>query len=100
MKRALLVLLLCTACTPLQLRFNKPEGPPEYVQGFDDGCESGIAVDGDFWLKITHHLKKDPNYMNDQNYTRGWNEGFSFCRGYYGSLKKHGPVGDSGWFGY
>ena len=68
----LLVSLMLVGCTgaggsfdiskPVSLNLEPPEGPPEYRQGWADGCESGINVyNADFYkLLKTHKFKQDP----------------------------------------
>lgn len=97
-KIALASLLLTTACKPVQLYFNVPDGPEEYVHGFEDGCDTAVAAKGDFYQKLFYKLKRDANMLDNELYKRGWNEGYSFCGAYYSSLKENGPVGSGGWF--
>lgn len=94
----LLTVIALSGCKPLQLYTNVPEGPDEYVHGYEDGCDTAVSVSGDFWHKMFYGLTKDPAMTDNNLYKQGWNEGFAFCRGYYSSLKSEGGVfGEKGW---
>lgn len=86
-----------TGCMPLQLYTNRPEGPPEYTHGYDDGCKTGVAKEGDFWHKMFYGMTKDPEMFNNALYKQGWNEGYVFCGGYYSSLRDDDVFGQKGW---
>ena len=85
---ALTLALLTTSCKPLPFYWITPEGPPEYVQGFEDGCDSGVAAAGGIWYKWIYKFKKDPTKLNNGLYKQGWNEGFSYCRFNLNSTQK------------
>ncbi|MCC7259517.1 MAG: hypothetical protein IT567_00620 [Alphaproteobacteria bacterium] len=99
---AMILVLGLAACKPIQLNYVGPrEGPEEYLEGYDDGCDSAVAVEGDFWQKMFYGHVKDPDMAEDKLYKNGWNEGYSYCRSYMGSLKSGGgPIGEDSWFGY
>ena len=92
---ALLALLLAAcAAPPLAPPPNKPEAPaaaqqrrekasrptynltgypPAVREGYIDGCESA---------KKTQYARKDAKRMDaDPQYSMGWNDGFSICKG-------------------
>jgi hypothetical protein len=92
---ALLALLLAAcAAPPLAPPPNKPEAPaaaqqrrekasrptynltgypPAVREGYIDGCESA---------KKTQYARKDARRMDsDPQYSMGWNDGFSICKG-------------------
>ena len=83
MKRALVlaVLLLGTAsCRPMELYFVKPQGPPEYQLGWQDGCDTGISADAGYVAKMMYGFNKRPELGSSEEYKQGWNEGFTYCR--------------------
>ncbi len=89
--RTLLILLFASslsACKPLALYMTNVEGPPEYVAGYEDGCDSGISAGGTIMQRITHPFKKDPEKLDNSLYKMGWNEGFSYCRFYVSAPAK------------
>lgn len=72
--------LLLSACKPIQFYMLNVEGPPEYVQGFEDGCDSGVSSGGSLLQRWFNPYKKDPEKLENALYKMGWNEGFSYCR--------------------
>ncbi|MBN8530759.1 MAG: hypothetical protein J0L97_02710 [Alphaproteobacteria bacterium] len=87
----LLLTLMLGGCTmyPLPLYWNKPEGPPEFRQGYWDGCDTGMASGSSSYAsKIFFRYKKDPNFLDNPLYNKGWTEGITYCRFYIGTLEK------------
>lgn len=83
MKRAfilLLGLLSLSACRPMWTLTVDPSGPPEYKLGWEDGCDSGMSAEGNYYYKLTFGFKKRPEMASNDQYKQGWNEGFSYCR--------------------
>ena len=86
MKRRIALLscaLIATAlssCRPFWLNTVTPDGPPEYVLGWEDGCDTGLSAEGDWSYKVTYGFKKRPEMAANDQYKQGWNEGFSYCR--------------------
>ncbi len=104
MHRALPVLALMLAligCTgkdgrfdlrkPVTLSFDPPPGPPEYRQGWSDGCESGsMAYSGTFYkLARSFDLRQDPKLRDNKVYYRAWKDAFLFCAMYWESEKRN-----------
>lgn len=76
------------ACRPLLMQSIAPSGPPEYRLGWEDGCDSGVsAEDSSGIYKWTLGFKKRPEMAGQEQYKSGWNEGFSYCRFSYASIK-------------
>ena len=48
-----------------------------YAEGYADGCASGKEAAGGLFAEA---LKDASRYGADDQYTRGWNEGFEECR--------------------
>ncbi len=81
-KSSLLVisLLLTSSCRPVWLNTIDPPGPPEYQLGWEDGCDTGLGAEGEWYYKLMYGFKKRPEMAANDQYKQGWNEGFTFCR--------------------
>ena len=55
-----------------------PEGSKEFQKGYTDGCKTGLLCSGDIHKKWTRDKKR---YATDEEYKRGWEEGFFKCIG-------------------
>jgi len=74
-------LLIMTSCRPSSLWFISPEGPPEFQLGWEDGCDTGLsAQDKDAFYSLIYGYKKRPEMLDNDWYTKGWSEGFQYCR--------------------
>lgn len=73
-------LVVLGGCRPTELYFVKPQGPPEYQLGWQDGCDSGLSAQGGIMNKMLYGFKKRPELGNSEQYKQGWNEGFTYCR--------------------
>jgi len=83
MKKQLIIsglLLLTCGCRPLYLNTVDPTGPPEYQLGWEDGCDSGLSAEGEWYYKVMYGFKKRPEMASNDQYKQGWNEGFTYCR--------------------
>lgn len=72
--------LLLSGCRPLSLYVDGPSGPPEYKLGWEDGCDTGLSVEGGMVGKAAFGFKKRPELGDNELYKTAWNEGFSYCR--------------------
>lgn len=82
-KRLLTLCLLAIAasgCRPLILQTIDPSGPPEYQLGWEDGCDTGLSAEGEWYYKMMYGFKKRAEMAANDQYKQGWNEGFSYCR--------------------
>ncbi len=75
-------MLLClSGCRPVELWWSRPEGPPEYTAGWEDGCDTGLsAQDSGYMYRAVYGYKRRPEMMDNEQYKNGWTEGFSYCR--------------------
>ncbi|MEM7617655.1 MAG: hypothetical protein AAF195_04670 [Pseudomonadota bacterium] len=83
--------------------FPPVKGPPEYVKGWQDGCETGKLSTGNGVYKALHNVKFDPNLMRYRNYSKAWIIGQKYCGYYSKSYLEMGMLdygSDSGLFGY
>ncbi len=76
------VILFLASCKPITLYFQQPEGPPEYVQGWNDGCETGLSLSNNTWQRMTYSFKRDPTMLDDPYYRAAWTEAQAYCRMY------------------
>jgi len=80
-----------TACTgkdgafdirkPYSLDLTPPEGPPEYEQGWTDGCESGMnAYFNTFYKAIrVFDYHQDAKLRNNKMYYQAWKDAYLYC---------------------
>lgn len=80
-----------TACTgkggsldlrkPASLDLEPPEGPPEYRQGWEDGCESGMQVYSADFYKFwqVFEFRQDANLRNNRMYYQVWKDAYLYC---------------------
>lgn len=80
-----LCFLLITSCATSMQAVDQTVGshqPPEYKDGFKDGCDSGYVAAGHPYYRF----RKDISRFNGNGlYKQGWNDGFSVCKGKYDS---------------
>lgn len=53
-----------------------PGHPPDYVAGFNDGCNSGKNVQNPV---AGFYVKNQERYDSDKQYAEGWNSGYDKC---------------------
>ena len=89
------ILIILSACTankmwtgpiPNSLPVSIP-GPPEYQEGYKDGCQSGLATYGPAQYKAYYSFYQNYSMMNNAAYVAGWHESYDFCRWF--DLKYH-----------
>ncbi len=51
--------------------------PPEYAQGYEDGCHSGKRAGGSLFDQFTKDVRR---FEQDSEYSKGWNDGFRQCK--------------------
>ena len=93
---AICLLLLACGCRPTYLNTVDPTGPPEYQLGWEDGCDTGLAAEGEWYYKMMYGFKKRPEMAANDQYKQGWNEGFTFCRFSLASSRARGEFEDIG----
>ena len=74
------LLLVASACRPVDLYYVTPSGPREYQLGWQDGCDTGVSAEGGLQYKLLYGFKKRPEMSNNELYKQAWNEGFTYCR--------------------
>jgi len=70
---------------PKPLRMGKPDmknASPEYVKGWDDGCETGLSTMVTDYYKSFYTYKMDPYMIDNATYFKAWNDSYTYCRQY------------------
>lgn len=70
------VLLAACAVELTDPRWIEPEGSEEFVAGYRHGCQSGRHK---YDPQLTFRIRDPDRYASDEEYTKGWDEGFSLC---------------------
>lgn len=98
---AILLIYSLTACTTLNFELGwakpssllmktPPAGPPEYQQGYIDGCETGYSGYGNQFNKQFHTWKQDPILAQNQVYYQVWKDAYAYCALYGMMTDEHG----------
>lgn len=64
---------------PLFLSTEVDYGPPEYRQGYEDGCGSAIGAYGNSIQKTSYGLAKSAEYQNNRMYNQVWKDAWAYC---------------------
>ncbi len=72
---------------PLNQKLN---GPPEFQQGFKDGCETGYGAWGNIFAHTFYGWKQDPILAQNPAYQQIWIDAYSYCRIYAEQVDEHG----------
>ena len=67
-----------------------PLGPPNYRQGYKDGCESGYKGYGQHYNKVWWQFRQDEKLRDDPVYYQIWKDAYAFCANYANSAASHG----------
>lgn len=86
----ILMLSACDPTKPVSLDTTPPPGPPEYEQGFRDGCESGMSGYGTPFYKTFHRARQDPILAQNPVYYQIWKDAYAYCRTYVMTQATHG----------
>ena len=54
-------------------------GPPDYRQGYSDGCQSGYSGYGDSFNRFFHTWKQDPDKVKNPVYYQIWKDAYTYC---------------------
>jgi hypothetical protein len=86
-----IALQFLSACVPTPSGLTRnPDGPPDFVNGYHDGCDSGLAAFGNTYYKTFYKFTKRFENEDDELYQNGWEKGYQYCRQY--AMKwTHGP---------
>lgn len=66
---------------PWMMDTNPPPGPPEYEQGWRDGCMSGMNTYTNNFYKLlgSHELRFDSSMRNNKMYYQAWKDAWLYC---------------------
>lgn len=56
-----------------------PPGPPEYQQGWKDGCETGRAAYANHFYKMFLDFKQDEDLSQNPIYYQVWKDAYLYC---------------------
>ena len=67
------------------------DAPPDYVEGWQHGCESGLAAMTNDFYRTFYKFKSDETQIKNPNYYKPWKDAYNYCRHYaYGPLREGG----------
>lgn len=58
------------------------EYPPLYVEGWKDGCETGVASTTNHYYKFFYDWRQDAQLAQNKVYYQGWRDAFDYCNRY------------------
>jgi hypothetical protein len=61
---------------------SNPNTPPEYTQGWDDGCQTGLSTMNPGYYKSFYAFKQDPYKADNEVYYKAWKDAYTYCRQY------------------
>ncbi len=64
---------------PLLLETEVNTGPPEYRQGYHDGCRSAMAAYGTSYMKTVYKINKQAQYATSRMYNQAWKDSWNYC---------------------
>lgn len=89
------ILTIITGCTgqifseksfmaPKPFRMGNPDedGHPDYLKGWDDGCNTGISTMSHGYYKSFYGFKQDPYMISNARYYKAWKDSYTYCRHY------------------
>jgi hypothetical protein len=99
LRKLLLLLVICciTGCAgkifnsksmfaPKPFRMGGPardgSTDPDYLSGWDDGCETGMSTMVQGYYKSFYAFKQDPYMVSNPVYYKAWKDSYDYCRHY------------------
>jgi hypothetical protein len=69
---------------PRPFRMGKPKAGahPNYMKGWEDGCETGLSTMVHGYYKTFYGYKQDPKMLSNQRYYKAWKDAYTYCRHY------------------
>lgn len=111
--RLIVILFLLPSCHPMMAKI-LPERPsrnfipdlegeasPEFIQGWKDGCESGMATGSNTFYKMFYKVNKVDGYKmtSSGDYGTAWSNAFWYCTR-YDAIKQNSSIWGSTFGGY
>ncbi|MCB2081341.1 MAG: hypothetical protein H6908_02825 [Hyphomicrobiales bacterium] len=72
------------------------DAAPEFKQGWDDGCESGLHAYGNDYYRAFYKFKQDLKMVRHPLYFRAWTDGYQYCRSFINRYLGDGFWGTDG----
>jgi len=63
-------------------RTDGKEYDPLYVDGWVDGCETGVSANTNAFYKSFNTFKQDSAKAQNEVYYKGWKDAFNYCGRY------------------
>jgi len=69
---------------PRPWKMGKPKvgAHPDYTEGWEDGCETGLGTMVQGYYKSFYGYKQNVNKVNNQRYYKAWKDAYTYCRHY------------------
>lgn len=67
---------------PFAMGGPQQDAPQDYLDGFNDGCETGMATMSTNWYKTFYRFKQDTARLHNQLYYQAWKDAYTYCRQY------------------
>lgn len=111
--RLILILLLISSCDPRIAQY-LPERPhrsiipaleneasPDFIQGWKDGCESGMSAGSNSFYKMFYRINKVDGFkmVKSGDYNTAWNNAWWYCVR-YDAVKQKSSIWGSTFGGY
>jgi hypothetical protein len=77
---------------PIMLEDHVDYGPPEYRQGYEDGCHSALGAYGTSMMKTVYHMTKTPKYTTNKMYNQVWKDSWNYCYMWLFVYKRQGDL--------
>lgn len=55
---------------------------PEYLSGWNDGCDTGLSTMNPSFYKAFYKFKQDPDMFANPVYYKAWKDAYTYCRHY------------------
>lgn len=69
---------------PKPFRMKKPpaNAHPDYLAGWEDGCETGMSTMSPGYYKSFYGFAQDPYKVDNLRYYKAWKDSYTYCRHY------------------
>ncbi|MCE3232040.1 MAG: hypothetical protein K0R98_297 [Rickettsiaceae bacterium] len=61
---------------------DRENASPEYTEGWDDGCSTGLSTMNPGYYKSFYSFKQDPYKVDNEVYYKAWKDAYTYCRQY------------------
>jgi len=87
------LMIVASACDlrkPGYMSLDPPDGPPEYRQGWYDGCISAMDANANHFYKTFLTVRQDEELTKNPVYYQVWKDAYLYCRYYQEGTNSHG----------